>query len=63
MDEDSIQMGDMSITVGFEAQSFDPLGIFSCDNAVGAVETAMDAFVKTSPYAAVLGLIGGEMCQ
>ncbi|KAF2789927.1 hypothetical protein K505DRAFT_340854 [Melanomma pulvis-pyrius CBS 109.77] len=63
LDEDGIQMGVMSISLGFEAQSFDPLGVFSCDNAVGAVETAMDAFVKTSPYAAVLGQIGGAVCQ
>jgi hypothetical protein len=62
LDEHGNAMGDMSVKVEFHAQQFDPLGIFSCDNAKGAVEVAMDAFRRSSPYAGVLGLAGDIFC-
>ncbi|KAF2192081.1 hypothetical protein K469DRAFT_805519 [Zopfia rhizophila CBS 207.26] len=63
LDEDGNHMGDMEISVDFKAERWDPLGIFSCDNAVGAVMTAMDAFERTSPYGAALGFIGDIVCK
>ncbi|KAF2195022.1 hypothetical protein K469DRAFT_756906, partial [Zopfia rhizophila CBS 207.26] len=55
---DGNHMGDMETSVQLQAKRWDPLGIFSCDNAVGAVKTATDAFETTSPHRAALGVIG-----